>query len=559
MMRGNGRWLRRQLWFAAALMLSTAAAADPIYRSIDGYGTNPAHPEWGSAGSQLLRNGVPAVYPDGWSMPSGLPSTRAVSNAVAAQPGPIFNTSGATDFIWQWGQFLDHDMDLTRTNGIEFNSIPIPPGDPHFTSPIPFTRSAFDPTTGTASGNPRQQVNVLTAFIDASQVYGSDAATATALRSFSGGAMKVTSTAVGDLLPTVSTPMGDMFVAGDERVNEQIALTAMHTLFVREHNRLAAEFAASSPQTAGETDAEFDERIYQTARKVVGAEMQAITYNEFLPMLLGKGALPDYAGYDQTVNPGIANIFSAAAFRLGHTLLSPSLMRLDENGNVIPAGNLPLRDAFFKPAEIVDNGGIEPILRGLSTQIAQEIDPFIVDDVRNFLFGPPGAGGFDLAALNMQRGRDHGIPGYNAVRGLVLGVDEMFTGWDDPDLNFLPGVKEAMMSVYASIDDIDLWIGGLSEVHVNGGMLGELFSAILIDQFERLRSGDRFFYLSDGMFEDFWLDMIQNSTLSAIVMRNTTIGSMRYNAFSSIPEPSTLMALLAGLAVLRGMRRMRAM
>src|SRR5690606_18016781 len=151
---------------------------------------------------------VPPAYDDGVSTSRGegsLPSARAVSNAVSAQPGPMPNAKGASDFLWQWGQFLDHDIGLTPANPAEPLPITVAPGDPVFASPIGFSRSIHDPATGTGAANPRQQVNVLTAFIDASQVYGSDPATAASLRTFSGGQMKTFVSTSGDvLLPLAS-------------------------------------------------------------------------------------------------------------------------------------------------------------------------------------------------------------------------------------------------------------------------------------------------------------------------------------------------------------------
>lgn len=530
-------------WLAA-----TPATASPLYRTIDGSGNNIANPTWGAAGTSLLRGiydgrATASDYGDGISSLAGAgrPSTRAVSNAVSAQSGLTRNAKGATDFLWQWGQFLDHDIDLTHT-GSETANIPIPANDPTFdpggtgTETMPFNRSE-------GSGSPRQQTNAITAFIDASNVYGSDTATANSLRTFSDGRMKTTSSVNGDLLPMD----GGTFIAGDVRAAEQSGLTAMHTLFVREHNRLAGEIKADNPGFD-------DEKIYQEARKLVGAMMQSITYNEFLPMILGSAAPGAYMGYDATVNPGIANEFSTAAYRFGHSMLSPTLLRLDENGDVIANGNLPLAMAFFNPSHLLDpsNGGIEPLLRGLSRQFAQEIDPMIIDSVRNMLFGPPVDVGFDLAALNMQRGRDHGLPSYNDLRAIILGVDK-FTDWDDPDIDFLPGVREALMAVYDSIDDVDLWIGGLAETHFGDGMMGELFTAILLDQFERLRTGDRFWY-ENGMFEDEWMDYILDSTLTEIVMRNTNIEIMQANAFL-IPTPATSGLFALGLTVLAASRR----
>ena len=180
----------------------------------------------------------------------------------------------------------------------------------------------------------------------------------------------------------------------------------MHTLFVREHNRLVLELRKLKLP---------EETRYQVARAIVGAELQAITYREFLPLLLGKNTLARYRGYDPSVNAGIANIFSTGAYRFGHTMVPSQLLRLNRKGRPIKEGHLPVREAFFNPQLILDHG-IEPILRGLATQRAEAVDNFIVNDLRNFLFGPPGAGGFDLSALNIQRGRDHGLPSYNDSR-----------------------------------------------------------------------------------------------------------------------------------------------
>ena len=166
------------------------------------------------------------------------------------------------------------------------------------------------------------------------------------------------------------------------------------------------------------------------------AEIQVITYREFLPALLGPGALRPYTGYNPSVDASISNEFSTASYRFGHSALSPTLLCVDRNGNEIAQGHLPLRDAFFNPSRITDEGGIEPLLRGLAAQERQAVDAFVVDDVRNFLFGPPGSGGFDLASLNIQRGRDHVVPSYNDERETMgLGGVSSFSGVSsDPEI-----------------------------------------------------------------------------------------------------------------------------
>ena len=452
--------------------------------------TIPGIEDWGAADEQLLRD-TTVEYADGESAPAGedRASAREISNLVAAQTESVVNDRGLSDLVWQWGQFLDHDIDLTEgADPAESFPIEVPTGDPYFdplatgTQQIALSRSAYE----IDDAGVRQQVNQITAYIDGSNVYGSDAERAAALRTFEGGQLE---TSDGDLLPfnedglpNAGGTSADLFLAGDVRANEQVGLTAMHTLWVREHNRIAEQLASEHPRAS-------DEQLYQRARAIVIAEMQAITYNEFLPALLGDDAISQYRGYDDRVNAGITNEFSTAAYRFGHSMLSPDLLRLDNDGTVADEGNLALQDAFFRPTEIVDNG-IDSLILGQASQLAQEIDTMVVDDVRNFLFGPPGSGGFDLASLNIQRGRDHGLADYNQVR-VELGLDPV-DSFDDISTD--KAVQAALAAAYDTVDDIDLWVGGLAEDHVPGASVGELVQTILVDQFTRLRDGDRFWY-----------------------------------------------------------------
>jgi len=492
---------------------------DYPFRTIDGSGNNLDDTAMGAALTRLRRL-VSPDYTDSVSALAGATrkGPREISNIVAAQEHSKTNELGATDFLWQWGQFLDHDIDFTDgTDPPEPAAIGVPVDDQFFVpgSSIPFNRSLYDKTTG-INGVPRQQLNEITAWIDASNVYGSDPARAQALQALDGTGRLLTSP--GNLLPfnTAGLPNAggssdQLFLAGDVRANEQVGLTALHTLFVREHNRLAAEFAADH------TDWE-EEHIYEKARQLVGAMMQAITYREFLPALLGPNALAPYRGYRPTVNAGIANVFSTAAYRFGHSALSPVLLRIDAGGNEIPAGHLPLRNAFFAPHRITGEGGIDPILRGLASQACQSIDAYVIDDVRNFLFGDPGAGGFDLAALNIQRGRDHGLPDYNSVRRqLGLRPAASFA-----DVTSDPALQARLAQAYSTVENMDAWAGGLAEDRLPRAHVGELVFTILKLQFEALRDGDRFWY--ERILTPNERRMVEGSRLSDIIRRNTDIG-----------------------------------
>ena len=490
------------------------------FRTIDGWGNNPASPWFGSVGMSLIRTG-PSEYGDGIGIiPARAdgPSPRLVSNTLSAQDTDMPNQAGATDFLWQWGQFVDHDIDETPVGspGIAMD-IPVPMGDIWFdpgstgTMTIPFDRSAYTMVDGV-----RQQLNNITAYLDASMVYGAGPARSRELRTLDGtGRLKTTA---GNLLPFnlnafPNAPTGadpSLFLAGDVRCNEQIALTAMHTLFMREHNFWATQFHTVLPWLSGE-------EVFEQARAIVAAEVQSITFNEFLPLLLGPDAIPAYTGYDASVDAGIGNTFATAAYRVGHTMLSPTILRIDAQGGEIDAGHVNLADSFFNPQHILDEG-IYSILRGLASQPAQEIDPVVIDGVRNFLFGAPGAGGFDLVSLNIQRGRDHGIPGYNTLR-TAMGLAPI-AGFDDltPD----PQLSDALASIYTTVDEVDPWVALLAEQHEPGSMVGETLGLILADQFTRMRDGDRFWY--EAYLPPMMSEMIEQQTLAQIIRRNTDVG-----------------------------------
>jgi peroxidase len=494
-------------------------------RSYDGTGNNLKQTEWGSTGEDFLRR-APAEYGDGISSLAGesRQSAREISNLVVDQNASEINNRQLTDIVWQWGQFIDHDLDLTlAANPPESAPIAVPAGDAEFdpantgAATIGFTRSIYNTGTGNAASNPRQQLNSITSWIDGSMIYGSSKATADSLRTFSGGLMK---TSEGNLLPT--DEKGN-FLAGDIRVNEQIGLISMQTLFVREHNRVATGIAARHPQWS-------DERVFQQARAFVIGEVQAITYNEFLPALLGVKSLRPYAGYRPQVNPNVSNEFATAAFRVGHTMLSPELLRLNNDGTEIAAGNIALRDSFFNPQAVKDTN-IGPILKGLATQQAQEIDNQLVDEVRNFLFGPPGAGGFDLASLNIQRGRDHGLADYNQTRA-AFGLPKVTSF---AQISSDPETQSKLAAAYNSVDDIDLWVGALAEDHAPGASVGPLVQRVVADQFLRVRDGDRYWY--QRAFQGEELRRLENTHLADVIRRNTGLTQLQRNVFFSSAAP----------------------
>ncbi|HEU4731153.1 MAG TPA: peroxidase family protein [Kofleriaceae bacterium] len=510
-------------------------------RAINGSNNNLAHPDWGTPGSHLLREASGTHYADGISAmarPNG-PSARAVSSAVFPQQGLLVSHLGISDYIWTFGQFLDHDFSLTEGAAFDGRTdafIPIPTGDVFFdpfgtgTQLMPFHRGLFDASTGITT--PRLQINELTAYIDGSNIYGADDQRAAWLRSGTGGKLKVTHTTVGDLAPFNDGTQGNagsperpdpstsLFVAGDIRINEQPTLACMHILFIREHNWQADRIAANHPSWT-------DDQIFQAARRIVIAELQHITIDEFVPALFGNAAgIGKYTGYDPNVNPGISAVFSTGAYRVGHTLLSPSIQRLDASGQSIPEGPLRLRDSFFAAAPpLVTAHGIEPFLRGVAAQKSQELDNKVIDEVRNFLFGLPGAGGLDLISLNLQRGRDMGLPDFNTVRQ-DFGLSRV-TSFSQITKD--QALAATLQQLYGDVDSIDPFAGMFAEDHFPGYNLGQTLLAVFTDQFKRARAGDRFWY--ERTLNGDELDTVRHTRLSDIIKRNTTITQIQKNVF----------------------------
>lgn len=543
------------------LFCLTANAQDN--RTIDGSNNNLANPTWGAAHEQLQRV-VSNGYEDGIASPAGSarPNPRFLSNLLFDQTTSIGAQLKLSDFIWVFGQFIDHEVVEVSNDPTDPVHIPINFDDPDFNPGgaipgIEIRMFRADPAvgTGTDPNNPRNPNNDLTSWLDGSAIYGSELDWANWLRTFSDGKLK---TSAGNLLPYNTTtgeftdpidptapPMADdvgfaarLFVAGDNRVNEQPLLIAMHTLFVREHNRVCDELIAAHPSWT-------DEQLYQHARKIVGGILQQITFEEWLPAM---GVhLPEYTGYDETLNGTIMNVFSAAAFRLGHTLLNSSLRRLDANGEEIPEGNLTLLHSFFNPAVIPDVGGLDPYFKGMATQIGQELDCKVIEDVRSFLFGPPGAGGLDLVAININRGRERGLPDFNTIRE-DIGLTPYTTFLEiNPDVD----VANELENAYLDLNDIDPWVGMLAEHHMPNALFGETVMKIMELQFTGLREGDRFYYENDAALSQDEKDEIAATTMRMVVMRNTGIELMQENVFLAMPHdsicnPLSLQATISG-------------
>ena len=518
-------------------------------RTYDGSNNNKENPKWGKGGEPLRRDCEGSSYSDGKNDPARPdgPNPRELSNVLCRQILPKSNANGLSDFVWAWGQFLDHELDHTPDTGKSM-SCTTPEDDPVMPGAcvrISRSKARWDETW--------EQINELSSYIDGANVYGRNTERANALRERNDGRLQVGENC---LLPknvhrleNVMDRSERLFLAGDVRANEHVVLTSMHTLFVREHNRYC-KIAAHALEDSGILHGDpckRDEEIFQRARRYIGAVMQVITFKEFIPELLGDkcSEIGSWCGYKTATNATISNLFSTACYRLGHSILSESIVLNDGT-------RMLLRDAFFSP-ELVEEHGIEQFLGGLHKQTMSRIDTRIVESVRSFLFHSPGGRRKrlgDLAAFNVLRGRDHGLPDYNKCReAFNLSPKKSFSEIsDDPELT-----SNLALLYGDNIDSVDPWIGGLAESHEEGGNMGEFIRAVLVDQFIRLRDGDRFWYQNDPELKtelcqlsearkkllgcelvDDPIEHLEGVTLAHVLRKNTDIPELPDNVFQSV-------------------------
>ncbi|CAL1280045.1 unnamed protein product [Larinioides sclopetarius] len=531
------------------------------YRTFDGTCNNLNHPSWGMASSCFERL-VEPDYADGTAEKraavSGnpLPSPRRISLEIHSHMDNP--TDYVTHMFMAFGQFLDHDISLSplsRVNNELIECCPTNPDDPPQCDPIlleaddPFF-SAFGidclsnvRTTmcSTCSLGPRQQTNQLSSYIDASHIYALSRNESMALRNNDGtGTLRSVSLpeAGGELPPgsaipnedqcSFQDPNFDCFETGDQRANQHPALTSLHVLFLREHNRIARGLREVNPRWD-------DERLYQETRRIIGALMQMITYNEFLPLVIGPERMEwfdlsirrnGFTQYDETVPATLVNEFSTAAYRFGHSLINSFFPEITSGSN--SGGRL--RDMFQFPFGIY-RGQVDGLMTGLTQSPAQKYDRYMVRDVTNHLYQPRGnESGLDLASLNINRGRDHGIPGYTTLVEFCGGPQ--INTWGQVDRLFQRGLRQLFQGIYEDVRDIDLFSGGLAERPNQGAVVGPTFTCIIGIQFYHLKYGDRFFFEHGGQVGSFTsaqLREIKKMTLGKLICQNSGIDEIQPN------------------------------
>ncbi|XP_066967809.1 peroxidase-like [Macrobrachium rosenbergii] len=552
----------------SSLLRPTLAVCNPNdpYRTLDGSCNNVANELWGAAFTAFRRDLAPS-YDDGVStfrrsvFGNELPSARLISNMVnnvRSEPSKSYSILHMT-----YGQFIDHDLTSTPLSRASFFGYPIsespikccfpgfeaaflhpecapiriPFNDPLYScfkeDCMEFVRSA--PTSGDCQMGPREQTNQHSSYLDGSVIYGVKPEETDDLRTFVDGLLKIQLSKDGQvLLPKDSTDGGQCntpdrmkigefcFRAGDGRVNEQILLTFFQTVWAREHNRVAKILKRNN-------DDWNDEKLFQETRRIVGAQLQQITYSEFLPSLIGPtlmatSKLNPLEGDQQTtdyvefINAAIANNFATAAYRFGHSLITDNVLFVTKYGKTTPK---ELSTMFFNPFELYKKDGMCDVARGGLNLPQNEMDPHFTPEVAGKLFRGAKPFGLDLFSLNIQRGRDHGLPPYNKWR-VLCGL---------PRANSFEELKDqmtqerilALTQVYEHVDDIDLYVGGVSENPIPGALLGHTFTCLVHNQFFRMKYGDRYWFEykdGPGAFTTAQIKQLHRVTLARVMCNN---------------------------------------
>ncbi|GIY69340.1 peroxidasin homolog [Caerostris darwini] len=491
------------------------------YRNINGSCNNLYHHDWGMTDAAFLRWLTPD-YTDDVSMPrqsvygGSLPRVRELSNKLFSLK--TLPNSNVTMMFTHFGLFIDHDMvkagqtDGNMTSCCEDDpkvrhplclKVEISKSDPLY-GPLNITCKGLlrsPPVVGKCPGR-REQHNHMTSFIDASDLYGPTEVESARLRRHKRGHLRSSKVNATPLLPQLENSgsacytqyaNNSCFASGDSRVNLIMPLMALHTLWLREHNRLADVLHSINPMWD-------DEQLFQESRRILIAELQLITYREFLPLIFGDELMKQYGlhidetrrydGYDEMINPGIHNSFAAAAFRFGHALVRNSVELRDENYKLID--NILLRETYLNPNVLYDRG-FDYVIRGMVGQKAQQVHRYTTEEIRGRLMQRFNQNhGYDLTAISVLRGRDHGIPSYLKWREFCkLPVAK---SWKELKQYMKKDYVKTFSDIYDSVEDIDLIPGGLGEKHVEGALLGPTYICLLGKQFSALRKGDRFWF-----------------------------------------------------------------
>ncbi|XP_050717824.1 chorion peroxidase-like [Eriocheir sinensis] len=520
------------------------------YRTLSGRCNNPAHHILGASHQPMSRL-LPPAYDEALMRTRGadgclLPNPRQVSLQV--RHGPVRLQRHFSTLFMQVGQFVDHDLTHVHTLDAAMQSgecgdcaswqnpiclpIPVPANDTYIPAThadtgrrkcLPVVRSLGTWLPDRTGRNILQHINRNTAFLDLSTVYGSDSCRGRQVRAWTGGLLNETN----GLPPLVNgsnfvecrMPGGMCFLTGDDRANEQLGLTVVHTMYLREHNRIASNLSDLNPHWD-------DERAFQEARRINIAQYQKMVYTEFLPHLIGRRKMRVmgldlltegyFESYDRFTNPSLMEEFVTAAFRVGHAMIPAHLLLLDHAYR--PLSALPLVPTFHNPSALLQEGAFEKLLRGMIRARMEGVDMKLSDAILNHLFERPNNShsGQDLMAINIARSRDHALAPYLDYLNLCEGINA--TSFSDLKYRLQPAALLTLQATYRDARDVDLIVGALAENSKRRTMVGPTMACIISLQFLYLKKGDRFWFENAAAgFTEAQLASLRRSSLARVV------------------------------------------
>ncbi|ROL46637.1 Dual oxidase 1 [Anabarilius grahami] len=516
---------------------------------------------------------LPAQYKDGVYLPRQephLPNPRRISNTAMSGQSGLLSYKNRTVLSVAFGYHVWSEISDSRRPGCppEFMHIEVPKEDPIFVSNssqpvlLQFQRAEWDPSSGQSPNNPRTQVNHVTAWIDGSSIYGSSSSWCDALRTFSNGLLASGSSqdmprrsSSSYLMwsapdPSASPGSQELYEFGNAWANENIFSVTEGIIWFRYHNYLASKLNKEHPSWS-------DEELFQNARKRVIATFQNIAFYEWLPAYLGT-EVTSYPGYQKHVDPGISAEFEAAAVRFGLTLAPPGVYKRNRTCHYKSAVNndaskfpgLRLCNTFWNRnnPNLQSSQDVDELILGMASQIAEREDNIIVEDLRDYMYGPLRFSRSDAVALSIQRGRDFGLPSYNQIRA-ALNMRPV-NAWEEinPKLNNTQLLRELAELYENDTSRLELFVGGLLETQEGPG---PVFSSIILDQFERIRNADRFWFENrqNGLFTEEEIQAIQNTTFHDVLLEVTSAeeGDIQKNVFFWVdgdpcPQPQPIRA-----------------
>ncbi|XP_029341297.1 peroxidase-like [Acyrthosiphon pisum] len=525
------------------------------YRSFDGSCNNVKRKYLGKANTPYKRLLFP-VYTDGvYKMPNIyeelLPNPRSVSTSFVKDENSTDQTK--TMMMAYWALFIGHDLSHTpfstmgkdnrfvnccdKDKSIQSSLIknirsckPIfIPNEEKFFKTDPFDCMNYvrsrPAVRSDCTFGPMEQMNQATHYLDASMIYGTTEQQMMSLRHTSDGS-------------------GTCYKFGDIRANAFPQLSTLYMLWINEHNRLSYQLSREKPNWT-------DDQLFWETRKIVTACIQHITYNEWLPALLGVNytkenglGLGNSTTYDENADPTVSNSFATAILPFANSMITDKISSYDvtvynDLKNIYPVfwndfkyikGSL--KETYNRPLLVEDLIDFERILGGLILQPTQKVDMLFTQTITNYLYSidPNNSFGMDVLSLDIQRSRDHGIPSYTQFRK-YCGLKDIENKQDLSKI-MVDGSADRLLKLYKTWNDIDLLVGALLEKHVDDAMVGPTMRCIIREQFVRTRIADRYFYDAPGVFSDYQLKEIKQVTLARILCNNYWHGSTTLHVFS---------------------------